>query len=95
MKMGRKINAFLCKTGYLLLAFIFLSGALLVGMPVTASAAETVTEGGLPSDPTQSDQAEALGLPTDQPSRISPSGDEVDKSESPFGPSNLTYYGIN
>lgn len=46
-----------------------------------------VTEGnGLVSDETQAQQAAKLGLPTDQPSRLSPSGKEVDKKQNPLGP---------
>ena len=46
-----------------------------------------VTEGnGLVSDETQAQQAAKLGLPTDQPSRLSPSGKEIDKNQNPLGP---------
>lgn len=46
-----------------------------------------VTEGnGLESDETQEAQAAKLGLPTDQPSRLSPSGREIDKNANPLGP---------
>ena len=31
-------------------------------------------------------QAAKLGLPTDQPSRLSPSGKEIDKNQNPLGP---------
>lgn len=45
-----------------------------------------VTEGnGLESDETQAEQAAKLGLPVDQPSRISPSGKEIDKKANPLG----------
>lgn len=49
----------------------------------------------LPSDETQQEQAEAFGLPTEQPNRTSVSGEVVDKSQSPLGVSNITYYGVN
>lgn len=45
-----------------------------------------VTEGnGLESDETQAEQAAKLGLPVDQPSRVSPSGKEIDKKANPLG----------
>ena len=40
----------------------------------------------LPSDENQDQQTEALGLSTEQPSRVSPSGEEVDKNNNPLGP---------
>ncbi|MBN2794644.1 MAG: hypothetical protein JXR88_04505 [Clostridia bacterium] len=57
-------------------------------MPVFASE-------GLPIDETQEEQAEAFGLSTEQPSRTSLSGEIVDKTQSPLGVSNITYYGVN
>jgi hypothetical protein len=44
------------------------------------------TGNGLTSDETQAAQAAKLGLPTNQPSRLSPSGREIDKKKNPLGP---------
>ncbi len=47
---------------------------------------EASIENSLPSNPTQSKQVELLGLSTEQPSRIAPNGEEVDKNKNPLGP---------
>lgn len=85
--MKKGLNIVLRRVSVLLLA-LFVTAGILLNITIVPAKAETSTS--LPSDSTQSSQVAALGLSTDQPDRISPSGKVVDKSENPLGPNSLT-----
>ena len=99
---GRKISKELQKA-FALLLIVLMVGCVFLGDFNVAEAepaggqAEPSTEpdSSLPSDPTQSDQMQALGLSPEQPARLSPSNKEVDKSQSPLGPSRINLDRIN
>lgn len=50
---------------------------------------EVTKANSLPSDAKQEEQQELLGLPAEQPARISPGGREVNKNENPLGPNTV------
>ena len=76
-----------------LLAIVFLFSTLIsvIPVPVKAAADDPVVteETSLPMDETQAAQVEQLGLSSEQPSRVSPSGKEIDKNANPLGPNTL------
>ncbi|MDF2484659.1 MAG: hypothetical protein K0R46_827 [Herbinix sp.] len=97
----KKIRNIFRKISLVLLIVVFFSEAIadFSTTPVKAQEENTITnfstddpiveasvESRLPSNPTQSKQAELLGFSTEQPSRISPNGKEVDKNKNPLGP---------
>lgn len=90
MRSKKTIQAILHKVAAFLLVLVTMICITFNGTIITAKAAAGTPGTVLPSDSTQSSQVAALGMSTDQPDRISPSGKEVDKSKNPLGPDNLT-----
>lgn len=66
-----------------LLVILFVAG----GIPISTARVAEASDTSLPSSAEQDAQAAAMGLSTEQPTRLSPSGKTVDKTKSPLGSS--------
>ncbi len=91
--MKKRVRTIIYKAAVLMLAFVLLSSIPVPGL-ITVSYAEETAAGNLPSDTKQEQQVEELGFSTQQPERYSPSGEVVDRADSPLGVNTQTMYRV-